>query len=507
MPNVNHTLIAKSFKVSHAAQSLNFVQRQDIAIQAIAGHIPVSHLAEHYSVSRKFVYQQKDKALSAIDQAFVQQPADNKILFHIPVTKQWLSQVVLAQIFMCRASYQGVVEFFRDVLDTQISKGTIHNIVHQHLVTAKSLNLQQHLANIEVGLHDEIYQAGDPVLVGCCARSTYCYLLSLEQSCDANSWGVHLLDLKEKHGLCPDFTVIDGGKSARSGQSDAWPDIPAHGDTFHALKPFLELVTYLEKRALAASNTVEDINHKLDEPRGKWREVDNKLVLYRKLVQAEDECEKAIRLANDVNTLYKWLKNDILSLIGPSYTVRQELLKFLVEQLSLRETLCPLKIAPVRKYLENHKENLLEFVPIMETYFHEIAQEFEIPLSAVNEMYELKGLPASSQKRWESHSKLQLQLGQKFYWIESMVDEVLKKTVRANSLVENINSRLRTYFTLRRELGNEYLQFLQFFLNHRRFIRSECEERVGKSPAELLTGKQHNHWLEMLGFELFKKAA
>ncbi|MGZ3733242.1 MAG: hypothetical protein ACXU9U_05845, partial [Parachlamydiaceae bacterium] len=63
------------------------------------------------------------------------------------------------------------------------------------------------------------------------------------------------------------------------------------------------------------------------------------------------------------------------------------------------------------------------------------------------------------------------------------------------------------YFTLRRELGGEYLHFLQFFLNHRRFMRSEHHERVGKSPAELLTGEQHKHWLEMLGFALFKKAA
>ena len=88
-----------------------------------------------------------------------------------------------------------------------------------------------------------------------------------------------------------------------------------------------------------------------------------------------------------------------------------------------------------------------------------------------------------------------------------MIDKVLDDTVRANSLVENINSRLRTYFTLRRELGNEYLEFLQFFLNHRRFMRSEYKERVDKSPAELLTGEKHEHWLKMLGFDLFKQAA
>ena len=72
--------------------------------------------------------------------------------------------------------------------------------------------------------------------------------------------------------------------------------------------------------------------------------------------------------------------------------------------------------------------------------------------------------------------------------------------MRASSIIENINSRLRSYFFLRREIGSGYLELLQFFLNHRRFLRSERAERAGKSPAELLTGQPHPHWLEMLGY-------
>ena len=50
------------------------------------------------------------------------------------------------------------------------------------------------------------------------------------------------------------------------------------------------------------------------------------------------------------------------------------------------------------------------------------------------------------------------------------------------------------------------LNLLQFFLNHRRFMRSECEERLGKSPKELMTGESHPHWLELLGFKRFQQA-
>jgi len=61
-------------------------------------------------------------------------------------------------------------------------------------------------------------------------------------------------------------------------------------------------------------------------------------------------------------------------------------------------------------------------------------------------------------------------------------------------------------FFLRRQLGQGYLDLLQFFLNRRTYARSERPERVGRSPAELMTGKRHPHWLELPGFERFRRA-
>jgi hypothetical protein len=54
----------------------------------------------------------------------------------------------------------------------------------------------------------------------------------------------------------------------------------------------------------------------------------------------------------------------------------------------------------------------------------------------------------------------------------------MARTPRSSSLVENLNSRLRNYFTLRRHLGSPYLDLLRFFLNHRRFMRSQLAERA-----------------------------
>jgi hypothetical protein len=78
--------------------------------------------------------------------------------------------------------------------------------------------------------------------------------------------------------------------------------------------------------------------------------------------------------------------------------------------------------------------------------------------------------------------------------------------MRSSSLVENLNSRLRTYFTLRRHLGPDYLELLRFYLNHHVLERSQRPERTGKTPAEWLTGAAHPHWLELLGFTRFSRS-
>ena len=272
------------------------------------------------------------------------------------------------------------------------------------------------------------------------------------------------MDLSEKQGLKPDHTVADGGPAARRGQKDAWPDVPCHGDVFHALHPMSKLICYLNNRTTEAFKAAEELRHKVRCPRGKWKQEQNHQTLLQSLERAEIALEKALSLAEDVTTLYRWLKNDILSLVGPSYSDRRELLQFVIDQLFLREDACRHRIEPVRKYLENHMDNLLEFVPLMEKRLENIAKEFEVSVETILAVYRLKGLALSSNKRWEQHNALRSLLGRVFYPIEAAVAEVLDNVVRASSLVENLNSRLRNYFTLRKQLACQESAFFGSFL-------------------------------------------
>jgi hypothetical protein len=67
---------------------------------------------------------------------------------------------------------------------------------------------------------------------------------------------------------------------------------------------------------------------------------------------------------------------------------------------------------------------------------------------------------------------LRARIGAKFYTLFDAVSRPMADTPRSSSPVENLNSRLRPYFILRRHLGGSYLNLLRLFLNHRRFTRS-----------------------------------
>src|SRR2546423_15607559 len=83
------------------AQALGPAQRQQLAVAALAGTQPIRHLATDHDVSRKFVYQQADKAQRALDHAFAPPPAPDPVLFHLPVTKAWRQRLTLGLRLTC----------------------------------------------------------------------------------------------------------------------------------------------------------------------------------------------------------------------------------------------------------------------------------------------------------------------------------------------------------------------------------------------------------------------
>jgi hypothetical protein len=479
-------------------------QRRDLALAALAG-VPISHLAAQHHVSRKFVYLQLQLAHDALDRAFASRTITREpVLFYLPVTLSWLRQFVLALVLICHCPLRGVVELLADLFDYSISLGSVFNIVKDAVAPAREINVRQYLADVHIGVHDEIFQGDRPVLVGVDAYSTYCYLLSIEEHRDGDTWGVRLLELVEQ-GFQPEATIADAGSGMRAGQAQALPGVPCRGDTFHGLYEVSPLVRYLENRAYDALDSVEKLTRK--QKRHQWRQGRKDLKVAQKLRHAKAAEAKAICLADEVAILYGWLRQDILAVAGPDYQTRRANLDFVVAQLRERQGQCEHRIGPVCTMLVNQGANLLAFAAQLDKELAALAAAWQVSVATAREIMQVQNMAKGNAGRWQREALLRQELGGRYHGLSKAVKELAEQVVRASSLVENVNSRLRNYFFLRKEIGQDYLELLRFFLNHRRFRRSERAERVGKSPAELLSGQEHSHWLEILGYQRFRRAA
>jgi hypothetical protein len=490
-----------------SAKALGPSQRLKLGVQALAGKQSITALADDLHVSRKFVYQQAATAQAALDDAFSTAVGDDdQVLFELPVTKAWLRQVTLGLTLICHSSYRGVVEFCRDLLGVSLSPATVHNIVHDAVDKARPYNLGQNLANVDIAGLDEIFQNRQPVLVGADIASTYCFLLSREDHRDADTWAVRLLEL-QKRGLAPRATVADFGTGIRAGQKLAMPNVPCRGDVFHALHEITPVVAYLENRAYDAMAA----QHKLEQKKTKMQrqarrdQIGQVQALSRKALGAAQEEVKAVTLADDMALLARWLHYDVFAVSGLPYADRTSLFDFILAELQARQPFCPHRLGRVCNLLKNHRDQLLAFAAQLDQNLANLAADFQVPAAIVRDLLDLQALDERQSLRWQKEAWLRQQLGHRFYHLYEAVHDLAERVVRASSVIENINSRLRTYFFLRRQLGSDYLVLLQFFLNHRRFLRSEHPERLDRSPAELLTGQTHPHWLKMLGYRPFSQ--
>src|SRR4051794_29086982 len=115
-------------------------QRQDLALQVLAGSQPVAQLARQHQVSRQFLYRQADTAQLALESAFDPPPVTEDVLFQLPVTKAWLRQLILALVLTCHSSYRGVIALLAGLFDTPVSLGTVHNTVQAAVAAARAIN-------------------------------------------------------------------------------------------------------------------------------------------------------------------------------------------------------------------------------------------------------------------------------------------------------------------------------------------------------------------------------
>ena len=73
--------------------------------------------------------QQGRKAQAAIDNVFhIDKAGNDDVIYYLPVTKTWIAQLVLELMFLGHSSYRNIAMTLKDLLDYDISLGSIHSI-------------------------------------------------------------------------------------------------------------------------------------------------------------------------------------------------------------------------------------------------------------------------------------------------------------------------------------------------------------------------------------------
>jgi hypothetical protein len=461
----------------------------------------VTQAARKNGVCRNSVYAQKHHAEVAIDTAFTD-TTDTTVLFYLPVSKHFVCQVVLGLVLIAKASYRDVIQFLHDLFDYPISLGTVAGIVDDAGDRAAPINAAHDLRTIRDSAADEVFHRHQPILTAVDIPSRFCVLLAKEEHRDADSWGVHLLDLIDR-GFQPNINLSDQASGLKKAFEDVLPNTELRFDHFHLIKASKDLVRFLKNRKASATTQAIVLYDRCEKAQKSGK--DHRL-LADQLAIAHPTMAAADALHKQVDILSMWLQYDVLQRPSVCPADRETLFDFIVDELLVVAD--EPRIQTYARSLIHQRGDLLAVSHALDNTFQGIAKKHDRSVHDVWAIAYTARFDIHAPTYHVQSDHLELRLGLPHYdEIEDDVLIALTATHRCSSMVENFNSRLKPYLDARKTLTAKTLGLYQFILNHRPFQRSHHLRLVGKTPAEALTGKSHSHWLELLGYQRFQRTA
>ena len=437
-------------------------------------------------MSRQHIYKQKGKVKEYASKLDGAEP-EVKI---VRLDKNAIERTILTLVLYCQTPYSGVVSFFENVYGMKISTGKISGVIAEATERAKAFDATVDLSKIQQGANDEIFQCGIPVLTGIDPESTYTYLLEEAENRTADTWAFHLECAKEQ-GLALEVSINDGGSGLMSGIPQAFPNIEIQSDTFHTLYTMGKEVSKLERKANKLINNEAALTENLN---GKRPRIKNK----EKLEKIQPLTEEAIRIYDLMYILLNWFK-EMLSFSGYNMAEALELSEWILSEmnnLAVDNPSLQKEVHKARKVLPS----LLLFIGRLERGMEVLANEMGVPDEAFHLMYKQFTHSAGSPQDREIQYKLARTLSEQYDKVQSAFVQLLNRTKKASSLVENLNGRIRVFIEVKRIIPSDFFVLLKVYFNTRRYPRSRYKERIGKSPLELLTGTPKPDFLEILGY-------
>ena len=450
--------------------NLDLSTRIDLALQMVDPSRPwglVTDLARKYQVSRKFLYQQRDKAEAGLVKVLAAQPPGPKAeSTMLTVNREHLQRSIVTLATAVPASIWGIQVCLEEVLGTHRSTGFISQTLKQAGEAASQQNRLLAFPQPVLGEADEIFQGCHPCLTVVDGHSFAVIYLSPQESRDATTWGVSFLEIQEQGTSFQDM-ACDGAKGIRYGMQQAGLSVPLRPDLFHLLQEANALMQRLERKA-----------YKVME----WA--------YRsQRVEAQAREEQTI----DRYDWFVWLHREIRGALEPwtrsnRLTSAREAHETLETAIALLRELGDADIdAYARKLLDSKDELLAPLVWLEEQlvcHRQRLAPDVEAAIIwAYRHRAELslenpgEGFPS------ELHPVV------KAFW------QALSNFHRSSSLAESLHSWLRPYFQAHRGMPEWLTPLLQLYWNHHTFQRGK---RKGKTPLSLAGIDETTSWSQVL---------
>jgi len=471
----------------------------------------ISELSRQYDVSRTFLYSLLSTFKEEMGDLFF--PRERLV----PPSKEAAEANILAQRFEGKSSIDAISTLMKRAYLPFSSVGYISEYLFR---VGKSLpNVLVNTCKSEQFLAfagDEIFAKSAPILITVDPISSAILRIERVDQRSSDEWSHHYQALLEK-GFSPDLLTSDAGTGLCAAHKRIFPDTPWQSDTFHGIAHRLgDWVRRLEKSAYTAIEEAAKREKTLASAK-KDSVIDKRL---NACLIADDATKQAIELYENFNYLYRYLIRQLNIFDSKGHIRQYEQVKENMEiALELMETL---HHKPINKAIASIKKAL----PDLLTYWAdarvavETCQKLSPDQDALHALYlgwqwnkaviKAKSIPrkhGAIEQRQFYLELAELLIGgkEKYLELKAHVFDELDHIIQASSMVECINSILRPYLnTSKNQITQAFLNTFMFYHNHRRY---HAGKRKGKTPIEILTGKeQKEDWVVLLQKEVNKEA-
>jgi hypothetical protein len=449
----------------------------------------VTDLASEYQVSRKFLYQQRDRAKAGLLTALAaMSPGPKPASTMLAVDREHLQKSIVTMAVAVPASIRGIQTCLEVILDTHRSVGFINQTLQQAGKAAFQQNRQLALPEPVLGEADEIFQGRKPCLTVVDARSFAILHLSPQAERDAITWGVSFLDLQEQ-GIRFQDVACDGARGIRSGMEQAELSVPLRPDLFHLLRESNVLVRRLERKAYKAIEQADKARRAEEESQLPKRRCGRPLKVQRSLAEAESYQQQAINRYD----CFIWLHQEIRQALEPwtcSYmlTSAQQARETLETAVSLLQELGDANISSYASKLLKHEDELMAPLVWLEQQLASCRQDLD-PSTEAAIIWAHKHRDELGLEKLDQGFPSELCPVVEAFW------QALDTFHRSSSLAESLHSWLRPHLQAHRGMPDWLMPLLQLYWNHHTFQRGK---RKGKTPLSLAGIDETASWSQIL---------